>query len=380
MRFASTACRPARKPFAWKGRTPPTASSKPSSQAVQQSVDAIQEVSVQTSNFAAEYGQVGGGYINFTMKSGTNELHGTAYDYFQNAALNSGLPFTVSPTNPNEHVRNPLNRNDYGFTLGGPVRIPKLYNGKDKTFFFFNFEQFRQTTTTNNLIATAPLPQWTAGSNPACGTPSAPTALAASGGCDANFGPTLADGQPKPRQYHQPVGQPHLPYAGSGALSPAGSTDQTYQLFDPTTSRYVSSATGSGYVETPFPGNIIPFSRMDPSSLKYQAFFIRPTTAAGCKNNSLQPAFSNYRHTTIPSIKIDQNVSSKIKVSGYYSATRTYSPNANGYTNLEEPATPQVQNSQTIRANFDDTLTPHPAAACGRRSSVLRLAHVSAVR
>ncbi len=114
------------------------------SQAVQQSVDAIQEVSIQTSNFAAEYGQVGGGYINFTMKSGTNQFHGSAYDYFQNSALNSGLPFTVNSTGTG-HVKNPLDRNDYGFTLGGPVRIPKVYNGKDKTFFFFNFEQFRQT-------------------------------------------------------------------------------------------------------------------------------------------------------------------------------------------------------------------------------------------
>ena len=68
---------------------------KTSNQAVQQSVDAIQEVSIQTSNFAAEYGQVGGGYINYTMKSGTNQFHGPAYDYFQNEALNAGLPFTV---------------------------------------------------------------------------------------------------------------------------------------------------------------------------------------------------------------------------------------------------------------------------------------------
>jgi hypothetical protein len=323
-----------------------------SNQSVQQSVDAIQEVSVQTSNFAAEFGQVGGGYINYTMKSGTNQLHGSAYDYFQNAALNSGLPFTVSSSNPNEHVRNPLNRNDYGFTLGGPVRIPKLYNGRDKTFFFFNFEQFRQSITTNNLIATAPLPQWTAGSNPACGTPSAASALGASGACDANFGPFLADGVTKnPGNIINPLGFP------VGGTSPTGQTDGVYQLFDPTTSRYVSNGANSGYVEEPFPGNIIPFSRMDPSALRYQAFFIHPTSA-GTQNNSLQPAFSNYRHTTIPSIKIDQNVSSTIKVSGYYSATRTFSPNTNGYTNLEEPATPQVQNSQTIRLNFDDTLSP----------------------
>ncbi len=158
------------------------------SQAVQPSVDAIQEVSIQTSNFAAEYGQVGGGYINFTMKSGTNQFHGSAYDYFQNSALNAGLPFTINQDGTGL-VRNPLNRNDYGFTLGGPVSIPKLYNGKDKTFFFFNFEQFRQSVTTTNLIATAPMPQWT-GADPR----------------GANFGPTLANGQPNPANIENPLG------------------------------------------------------------------------------------------------------------------------------------------------------------------------------
>jgi len=63
-------------------------------QNVQASVDAIQEVAVQTSNYAAEYGQAGGGYFNFTMRSGTNQFHGSAYDYFDNEALNAGLPFT----------------------------------------------------------------------------------------------------------------------------------------------------------------------------------------------------------------------------------------------------------------------------------------------
>jgi hypothetical protein len=60
----------------------------------QGSVDAIQEVAIQTSNFAAEYGQAAGGYFNYTMKSGTNKLHGSAYDYFVNEALYAGLPFT----------------------------------------------------------------------------------------------------------------------------------------------------------------------------------------------------------------------------------------------------------------------------------------------
>ncbi len=323
-------------------------------QAVQQSVDAIQEVSVQTSNFAAEYGQVGGGYINYTMKSGTNTYHGSGYDYFQNEALNAGLPFTVN-TDGTGHVRNPLRRNDYGFTLGGPVRIPKLYNGKDRTFFFFSFEQFRQNVVTNNLIATAPLPQWTAGSNAACGTPSAPTALGGSGGCDANFGPTLANGQANPGNIENPLG----PYvtAGFGALSPTGGVDLMGQLFDPNTARYVSGANGAGIVENPFPNNVIPFSRMDASALRYQSLFIQPTQG-GLVNNSIQPAYANYRHTTIPSIKIDQNLSTKMKVSGYYSQTRTFSPNANGFSEELSSATPQNQVSQTVRVNFDDTLTP----------------------
>ena len=129
-------------------------------------------------------------------------------------------------------------------------------------------------------------------------------------------------------------------------------------MFDPTTAHYVSGALGSGYRRKPVPeqhdsvqpdGSVV--ARIS------EAISSRPLQR-GLVNNSLQPAFSNYRHTTIPSFKIDQNVSSKIKVSGYYSATWTYSPNANGYTNLEEPATPQVQHSQTIRINYDQTLTP----------------------
>ena len=123
-------------------------------------MDAIQEVAIQTSNFAAEYGQAGGGYFNYTMKSGTNQLHGSAYDYFVNEALNAGAPFTdagaSTPLKAGQHVRNPLRQNDYGFTLGGPIVIPKLYNGHDKSFFFFNFEQFRQSASISNTIGIVP--------------------------------------------------------------------------------------------------------------------------------------------------------------------------------------------------------------------------------
>ena len=121
----------------------------PATQAqIQPSVDAIQEVTVQTSNFSAEYGLVGGGFFNYTIKSGTNALHGSAYDYLVNEAFNAATPWVnAKPT---------ARRNDYGFTAGGPVYIPHVYNGHDKTFFFFNWEQYRETQTINNILLTVP--------------------------------------------------------------------------------------------------------------------------------------------------------------------------------------------------------------------------------
>jgi len=104
----------------------------------QPSADAIQEIAVQTSNYAAEYGQAGGGLFNITMKSGTNNFHGTFYEYFVNEALNAAMPFSFTPEGGKFRPRN--RRNDLGGTFGGPVIIPKLYNGKDKTFFFFSDE------------------------------------------------------------------------------------------------------------------------------------------------------------------------------------------------------------------------------------------------
>jgi hypothetical protein len=121
----------------------------------QPSVDSIQEFSVQTSNYSAEFGQAGGGVFIATMKSGTNSLHGSLYDYFVNDALNAAVPL--------QNVKPRAHRNDYGFTLGGPVWIPKLYNGKDKTFFFYSFEQFRENTLVNNVPLTVPTDAYRAG-------------------------------------------------------------------------------------------------------------------------------------------------------------------------------------------------------------------------
>ena len=100
------------------------------------SVETIGEFSMQTANFAAEYGQVLGGVFNFTTKSGTNELHGSLYDYMTNEALDAHRPFTGA---------RPLSRkHNFGFSAGGPVYIPGLYDGRNKTFFFANVEVLPQ--------------------------------------------------------------------------------------------------------------------------------------------------------------------------------------------------------------------------------------------
>src|SRR6185295_4292863 len=130
-------------------------------QNTQSGIEALQEVAVQTGNFDAEYGQAGGGFFNYTMKSGTNDFHGGVFDYFVNEALNAGTPFTDRATigdtaRAGQHLRNTQRRNDYGFSIGGPIQLGKLYDGHNKSFFFFNFEQFRESQFISNGIATVP--------------------------------------------------------------------------------------------------------------------------------------------------------------------------------------------------------------------------------
>src|SRR5262249_49210262 len=127
----------------------------------QPSVDALQEVTVQTSSFDAEYGQGGGGLFNYTMKSGTNDFHGTVFDYVVNEALNAGTPFTDrkdfgDPARAGQHVRNRQRLNDWGFNIGGPITFGKLYDGHNKSFFFFNLDQFRETPAFANGLTPVP--------------------------------------------------------------------------------------------------------------------------------------------------------------------------------------------------------------------------------
>ena len=106
--------------------------------------DALQEFSVQTNNFSAEFGRNSGGIVNAITKSGTNELHGAGFWYIRNNALNAANFFAPpKPGSPNQKQDDGLKRNQAGATLGGPVFIPKVYNGKNKSFFFFSYQATR---------------------------------------------------------------------------------------------------------------------------------------------------------------------------------------------------------------------------------------------
>jgi len=127
------------------------------------SVDDLQEFRVQSSTYSAEYGRNPGGQFAFETKSGTNQWHGTAYDYLRNGALDATDWF-----NDYFGLKEPaIRQNNFGGTFGGPVTIPGLYNGNDKTFFFVSYEGLRlaapQAATTSfvpdpTLRAIAPSP------------------------------------------------------------------------------------------------------------------------------------------------------------------------------------------------------------------------------
>jgi len=291
-------------------------------QQVQASVEAIQEVAVQTSNYAAEFGQAGGGYFNYTMRSGTNQYHGGVYDYFVNEALNAGTPFTDrisagDTARAGQHIRNTQRKNDYGLNVGGPIWLGNLYNGHGKSFFFFNFEQFRETQFINTGIATVPTLAYRRG----------------------DFSQALL---------------PQLIMNGQPAVDPLGRPVFGNAVYDPRTTRL--AADGSR-IRDQFPSNTIPAELMDPVALKIQSMIPLPTNN-NLVNNYQIPGYTNFRHTTIPSFKIDHNFNDKNHLSWYFHQTRTVSPSANGFTQPFTEAIAQNEVNYTTRLNYDRTISP----------------------
>jgi Carboxypeptidase regulatory-like domain/TonB dependent receptor len=264
----------------------------------QPGVDAVQEVAFQTSNYAPEFGTTGSVVVNFTMKSGTNQFHGSLYEYLVNEDLNAGDPFTVNANGVGK-LRPRNRRNDFGGTLGGPVYIPKIYNGHNKTFFFFNYEQYLESTRIFNTD-TVPTAAYLNGDF---------SAISANGTCSL----CSTIGVPKTA-----LGTPNI------ELDPAGQMIFANEIFDPATRAVATSGpkAGQGYA-SPFPNNMIPPTRFDPTTVDFLNLFQKLGVTAQNSNlvgNYLGSVPGN-RYSVIPSFKIDQIISNKDKISFYEQET-----------------------------------------------------------
>ena len=286
----------------------------------QPSVDAVEEVSIQTSNFAAEFGTAGGAVVNMVSKSGTNAFHGTAYDYGTNEALGAHQPYTG--------IRNKVRQVDWGLTIGGPVKIPKLYDGTNKTFFFFSYEAYRNKNIITNGATTVPIPAYRAGDFTNLITAESRLITTATGNATDALGRTMASGT----------------------------------IFDPNTQQV--AANGRAYRD-PFPGNIIPVARFDPIAVKVLALIPQPLGAnfqRGLVTNNYQAPFDTSRKSDIPSIKLDQNMGSKGRLSFYTGETRSTTPRtttgADAFPDLITASAASATAGTTIRVNYDYTVTP----------------------
>src|SRR6202167_2306706 len=120
----------------------------------QPSVESLASESLLVHNYSAEFGESAGGIFNYNSKCGTNKLHGTAFMYLENEDLDAGQPFNYTSSG---QKYNPVQRElDFGGSFGGPVWIPHVYKGHNKTFFFFAFEEYHNTQTLNQGTITVP--------------------------------------------------------------------------------------------------------------------------------------------------------------------------------------------------------------------------------
>jgi len=297
----------------------------------QPSADAIQEVAVQISNYAPEFGNAGGAVFNIIMKSGTNQYHGAGYDYFVNEDLNAGYPYSISPVSQTKY-RGRNRRNDYGGSLGGPVRIPKIYNGGNKTFFFYNWEQFREKTDLPFGQDTVPVPAYLDGNF---------SAISPNGSCSLcpNYGVQTTA-------------------LGGGTKDAQGNQFFANTIYDPATRGTL--ANGFEFAN-PFPNNIIPSSRFSPAALKIQALF--PAAQNTSLTQNYASSVPSVRLTTIPSWKLDESLTAKDKLSFYYSTTGTASQISSGGSADGLPLEigqyrGTFIDSKTVRLNYDRTVTP----------------------
>jgi hypothetical protein len=271
------------------------------------SLEAITEFTVDTNGFKAEYGQAGGGVMTFVSKTGTNQLHGSAYNFLRNDALDARGWFP--------QTKSVYKQNDFGASLGGPVRLPKLYDGRNRTFFFIAFEGFRNRVGANDAIRSVPTPEM---------------------------------------------------YEGDFSKW-VDSSGRLLQIYDPSTTR--ANPSGAGFIRDPFPNNIIPQSRFSDFSKKVMKFGqavkpnrgAAPGTSAYVRNNFISTSGTLLNPTTKGSLKIDHTLASKHHLGFFMNITNfSQEVGAGGPPGLPQPlwdGQEQVFNTSAYRLSYDWTVS-----------------------
>ncbi len=223
------------------------------------SVEGVEEFRIQTNSYSAEYGRSGGGVLTIATKSGTNTLHGSLFEFFRNSKLDANNWFA----NASGQKLGSFQRNEYGGSVGGPLVIPKLYNGKNKTFFFMVYEGRRQLAARTQFMTL-------------------PT--------DDQF---LGD--------------------FSKTLNSAG---QLRTIYDPFTTAADPNRPGQ-FLRTPFAGNRIPVSRFDPVAANAQKFYgPRPNLPGQAFTNQNNFFFQGKAPTNVDraTTKVDHNFNDQQRI------------------------------------------------------------------
>lgn len=231
-------------------------------------VDAVQEYRIETASFKAEDSRASGGNITLTTKSGTNQLHGSAFDYYQSQVLDAN----TWRNNQFGAPKSIYHRNDFGINAGGPVYLPKIYNGKDKTYFYFAYEGYRFPQTSG--VATTTIPT------------------------QAMIGGDFSGWKP------------------NGTLAP---------IYDPSTT---TPDGNGGYTRQMFVGNRIPGSKLSPLAQNIAKYYPAPNLP-GVVNNYLETgagAKSLINNAFL--VKFDQNFGSRNKLAFTWTKSTSYFNNA----------------------------------------------------
>lgn len=289
------------------------------------SAESVSEFKLQTGTIGAQYGGGQTAVANFAIKSGTNQLHGSAYTYIQNDVLRANTFINNSLNRP----RAPFKSINYGGSLGGPVLVPKVYDGRNKTFFFGSYEATRQRNFLSTAFGTLPTLDFRRGDFSRL--------------FNAAYTGTMGSGTS----------------LGTDAL---GRTVTFGQIYDPATTRTVNGQV----VRDPFPGNVIPTSRWDPvaRAILEQAPITDPINGNLYNNIAVlasgQPVFDEKMLT----LKGDHVFNGYHRLAGYFSLNDRNRNNSPGGRWGAPPGTPtsvwQYQRTpgKLVRLSYDWTLTP----------------------